>query len=135
MLLNIDPLLTGELLKGLDEMGHSDLVLIADANFPAHRVNRDAIELPGTTVPQVVRAICSVLPLDGDVAPVLMDAGVVPPPAVQAEIEAAAAHPLAARLVDRWEYYDLAAQASVVVATGEMRLWGNVLLAKGLVQI
>ena len=31
MLLNIDPLLTGPLLAALDEMGHSDAVVVADA--------------------------------------------------------------------------------------------------------
>jgi len=133
MLLNINPLLTGELLKRLDEMGHSDFVLVADANFPAHRVDPTAIEYPGTTVPEVVRAICQVLPLDAELATALMDSGQTPAPPVQDEIEAAAGHPLPARLVDRWEYYDLAARASVVVATGELRLWGNVVLYKGLI--
>jgi L-fucose mutarotase len=37
-------------------------------------------------------------------------------------------------MVERWAYYDLAAGASVVVSTGEFRLWANVILYKGLVQ-
>lgn len=133
MLLNVNPLLTGELLKRLDEMGHSDFVLVADGNFPSHRLDPHAIEYPGTTVPQVVRAICEVLPLDTELPPALMDSGETPAPPVQAEIEAASGHPLPPRLVDRWEYYDLATKASVVVATGELRLWGNVILYKGLI--
>ncbi|WP_213455608.1 RbsD/FucU family protein [Rhizomonospora bruguierae] len=133
MLLNINPLLTGELLKRLDEMGHSDYVLIADANFPAHRLDPRAVEYPGTTVPQVVAAICEVLPLDDALAPALMDSGQTPAPAVQAEILAAAGHPAPPRMVDRWAYYDLAAGASVVVSTGELRLWANIILYKGLV--
>lgn len=133
MLLNINPLLTGELLKRLDEMGHSDYVLIADANFPAHRLDPHAVEYPGTTVPQVAAAICEVLPLDADLAPVLMDSGQTPAPAVQDEIVTAVRHPVPPRLVERWAYYDLAAGASVVVSTGELRLWANVILYKGLV--
>jgi L-fucose mutarotase len=97
VLLNINPLLTGELLKRLDEMGHSDYVLIADGNFPAHRLDPHALEYPGTTVPQVAAAVCEVLPLDPDLAPVLMDSGPAPAP------------------------------------TGELRVWANVILYKGLV--
>ena len=35
MLEGIHPLLSGELLHHLDDMGHSDAVVIADAHFPA----------------------------------------------------------------------------------------------------
>ena len=133
MLLNINPLLTGELLKRLDEMGHSDYVLIADANFPAHRLDPHTVEYPGTTVPQVAAAICEVLPLDPDLPPALMDSQQTPAPAVQDEIRAAIGHASPPRMVERWAYYDLAAGASVVVSSGELRLWANVILYKGLI--
>ena len=35
MLQGINPLLTGELLKRLGEMGHSEAVVVVDAHFPA----------------------------------------------------------------------------------------------------
>ncbi|MEO8528910.1 MAG: RbsD/FucU domain-containing protein, partial [Pseudolysinimonas sp.] len=35
MLKDVDPLLSGELLKVLDEMGHGDVLVIADRNFPS----------------------------------------------------------------------------------------------------
>src|SRR5665647_1821016 len=35
MLLNLDPVLIGQLLMALDEMGHGDAVVIADAHFTA----------------------------------------------------------------------------------------------------
>jgi L-fucose mutarotase len=133
VLLNINPLLTGELLKRLDEMGHSDYLVIADANFPAHRLDPHAIEYPGTTVSQVAAAVCEVLPLDAELAPVLMDSQQTPAPEVQAEILAAVGHPSPARLVERWAYYDLAAGASAVVSTGERRFWANAILYKGLI--
>ena len=62
MLLGIDPLLTGELLKILDEMGHSDTIVIADANFPAHRVHSRVVEMPGVDIVRMTRAVVSVLP-------------------------------------------------------------------------
>jgi L-fucose mutarotase len=133
VLRNINPLLTGELLKRLDEMGHSDYLVIADANFPAHRLDPRAVEYPATTVPQVAAAVCEVLPLDPALAPALMDSGQTPAPEVQAEILAAVGHPAPPRLLERWDYYDLAAGASIVVATGELRLYANIILYKGLV--
>lgn len=64
MLEGINPLLTGELLLHLDRMGHSDSVVIADAHFPAWALGDRVVDLPGTTTPEVVAAIRTVLPLD-----------------------------------------------------------------------
>ena len=36
MLLGIDPLLSGEALAVLRDMGHGDSIALVDANFPAH---------------------------------------------------------------------------------------------------
>ncbi|MCC2315931.1 RbsD/FucU family protein [Cellulomonas xiejunii] len=131
MLLNIHPLLTGDLLKALDDMGHSDLVLLADANFPAHRIGPPVVEVPGIDVVTMTAAVRTVLPLDDATPPALMDSGLTPRPAVQDELLAAAGT-TQSRLVDRWEYYELARRAAVIISTGEQRVWANVLLAKGL---
>lgn len=40
MLKGISPLLSPELLKTLDEMGHGDTLVIADGNFPAESVGK-----------------------------------------------------------------------------------------------
>ena len=42
MLKTINPLLTGELLAILSDMGHGDDIVIADANFPAAGGGRPA---------------------------------------------------------------------------------------------
>src|SRR5690606_41814804 len=64
MLEGINPLLTGELLMHLDRMGHSDAVVIADAHFPAWALGKRVVDLPGTTTPEVLAAIRTVIPLD-----------------------------------------------------------------------
>ena len=134
MLEGIDPLLTGELLWHLDAMGHSDAVVIADAHFPAAASARRLVTLPGTTTPAVVTAIRSVLPLDDAPALDLMrsaDATVLP---VQRELmDAAGVGDDETRFVDRFDYYELARAAFVIVRTGETRGYGNALLRKGLV--
>ena len=36
MLINIDPILSPDILKTMREMGHGDRLVISDINFPAH---------------------------------------------------------------------------------------------------
>ncbi len=136
MLEGIHPLLTGELLWHLDAMGHSDAVVVSDAHFPAAKVARRLVDLPGTTTPEVLAALRTVLPLDDAPALELMtsaDGSVLP---VQTELMAAAGVDEAStRFVDRFAYYEHAREAFVVVRTGETRTYGNALLRKGVVGV
>ena len=131
MLKGIDPLLTGDLLKVLDDMGHSDHIVIADVNFPAHRTHSVVIEVPGIDVVRMTRAVCSVLTLDEDHPPALMESTRTPRPVVQDELLGAAGV-TDCTMVDRWSYYDLTRDAVAVISTGELRLWANITLYKGL---
>ena len=64
MLKGIDPLLSGELLRLLDDMGHGDLLLLVDRNYPAAASGRPVVRLGETTILRAAEAILSVLPLD-----------------------------------------------------------------------
>jgi L-fucose mutarotase len=134
MLQGINPLLTGELLKHLDEMGHSESVVIVDAHFPAAGLAERLVTLPGTTAPEVVTAIRSVLPLDDRPAVDLMTSADGTVLDVQRELLAAAGVAEDdVRFIDRFAYYDVAATGYVIVRTGETRKYGNAVLRKGLV--
>ena len=132
MLLGIDPLLRGPLLAALDGMGHGDVVVVADANFPARRLGSRVIALVGVDATRALRAVVSVLPVDADEPVSLMataDGGPVP---IHGELaQASGARPTAVELLGRQEFYELAARAELVVHTGEMRAYGNVALRKG----
>jgi L-fucose mutarotase len=134
MLEGINPLLTGELLLHLDRMGHSDAVVVADAHFPAWGLGSRVVDLPGTTTPDVVAALRSVLPLDDAPALDLMESADAQVLDVQRELMAAAGTNLeTTRFVERFAYYDVARAAYLVVRTGETRQYGNALLRKGVV--
>lgn len=134
MLSGIDPLLTGDLLRHLDAMGHSDAVVVADAHFPAAALATRLVELPGTSSPAVLAAIRSVLPPDDAPALDLMTSADGAVLDVQHELlRAARLDADQARFVDRFEYYDLARAAYVIVRTGERRVYANALLRKGVV--
>ena len=60
----IDPLLRGDLLKVLDQMGHGDQLLIADHNYLSYASGKPVIEVPSTSILEVTSAILSVFPLD-----------------------------------------------------------------------
>jgi L-fucose mutarotase len=132
MLSGINPLLTGQLLAQLDAMGHSDAVIVADAHFPAERLAHRLLTLPGLTTPDVLRAIRSVIPLDDAPALDLMtSADGTRLPVQDGLIDAAGATGRDVQFLGRLEFYDAAAEAFLIVRTGETRTYGNALLRKG----
>jgi L-fucose mutarotase len=134
VLTSIHPLLTGDLLAHLDAMGHSDAVVLADAHFPAGRVARRLLTFPGLSTPEVLAAVRTVVPLDDAPAIDLMtSADGTRLPVQDALIAAAGAGEDAVRFLERRAFYDVAADAYLVVRTGETRAYGNVILRKGVV--
>ncbi len=136
MLLNLDPVLTGQLLLALDEMGHGDAVVIADAHFTASKLaKKHLIDMPGLSSPRVLRAIRSVMVPDTYPALDLMESpeGLLP---VQIELtEAAGLDAEGARMVERFAFYDLARDAELIIRTGETRTYGNALFRKGVTPV
>lgn len=134
MLDGIDALLTGEILRHLDQMGHSDVVVVADAHFPARRLATRFVDAPGVSTPALTRAIRTVLPLDDNQALRVMSA----PNGTVLDIhrllaDAAGVAENAISFVDRHDFYELASTAYLIVRTGETRIYGNIALAKGVV--
>lgn len=133
MLVGIDPLLRGELLAALDEMGHGDALVIADANFPAHSLCRQVINMPGVEAPEALRAIVTVFPIE-ESEPIFFLASPSGVMAVQEELaQAAARETHAAVSQERSAFYEGARNAALVVLTGETRPYGNLLVKKGVV--
>lgn len=139
MLKGISPLLSPDLLQVLAAMGHGDEIVLADANFPAASIGKRLLRLTGVPAPQVLDAVLSLLPLDTFVPhaaftmQVVGDATAVPE--VVAEFNALLhKHGCQATAsLERFAFYERAAQAFAVVATGETRVYGNILLKKGVV--
>lgn len=139
MLRGIDSILSPELLKVLRAMGHGDEIVVADANFPAESNARRLVRLDGLDAVRVVRAILSVMPLDSFVddpaasmAPVDDPAKV--PPVVslfQKVVDEVADNPARIVPVERFAFYERARAAYAIVATGEGRHYGNLILKKG----
>lgn len=139
MLKGISPLISPDLLHLLASMGHGDEIVLADANFPAATYARRLVRLPGVSAPAVLDAVLALLPLDTFVPEaaftmqVVGDASAVPE--AVADFSAVLhkhGYPAAATL-ERFAFYERAAAAFAVVATGEARIYGNIVLKKGVV--
>jgi len=143
MLKGIDPLLGPWLLSILRSMGHGDEIVIADANFPAAAIvtgNR-LIRADGIDAPRMVEAIVSVLPLDDFVPAAAFRMAVVDkpdevPPITYQFISALARGGYEGPIepIERFAFYERAKKAFAIVATGETRLYGNLILKKGVVR-
>lgn len=141
MLKGIDPLLVPELLHALAAMGHGDEIAIVDANFPAESTARRLIRVGGTDSSAVLSAMLTLLPLDTftetpvAVMAVVGDPGALPPPVreFQAILDRVAGKPVPMATIERSAFYERARAAFAVVATGERRFYGNILVTKGVV--
>ena len=123
MLKGIPKILSPELLKVLCEMGHSDRIVIADGNFPAESMGKNAkvIRMDGHGVPEILDAILQVFPLDSYVEKPFSLMEVMPGG------REAIGH------IERFAFYEEAKKAYAIIATGETALYANVMLQKGVV--
>jgi L-fucose mutarotase len=142
MLKNLNPLLSPELLMVLRSMGHGDEIAVVDANFPAASMAQRLVRLDGVSVAAVTDAILSVMPLDDFVPEAAWRMEVVGDPQAEQPIfdefraiiarHEGAGFRLAA--LERFAFYDRAKAAFAIVSTGEARLYGNIILKKGVVR-
>ena len=141
MLKGIDPLLSGELLRILDDMGHGDQLLLVDRNYPAASSGRPVVRLGEVTVLRAAEAILSVLPLDSFVDHPLerMEVDGDPTrttPVQDAMLELASrveGRPLTFGVIPRLDFYRQAQGAYAVVHTLDAVPYGCFVLHKGVV--
>lgn len=141
MLKNIDPLLTGSLLRILDEMGHGDVLGLVDRNFPAYRYGVPVIELRGADTEAAARGLLQVLPLDGFVDSPVRRMEIDGEPdtvtdathALAGAAEQAEGAAVTITSLERFEFYEQAKEAMAFVLTGETIPYSCYLLRKGVV--
>ncbi|XP_043912725.1 fucose mutarotase isoform X1 [Protopterus annectens] len=146
MLKGIPAIISPQLLAVLAEMGHGDELVLADSNFPAFSVCRCGptyISASGLGIPQLLKAILQLLPLDIYVESpaAVMDLveddkkRKLQTPVWDTYLEllkdAGCAKPL--EKVERFAFYERAKKAYAVIATGETSLYGNLILKKGVI--
>ncbi|MBQ8174988.1 MAG: L-fucose mutarotase [Clostridia bacterium] len=146
MLKGISPILSPVLLKVLCEMGHGDYLVLADANFPVESIGKDAVivRADGIGIPDLLRAMLPLFPLDTYVAePVQLMQAVPGDPvetpiwdeyrAIVKEFDGRGADVIGE--TERFAFYEKARGAYAIIATGERAVYGNIILQKGVVTV
>ena len=144
MLKGIPKIISPELLKVLCEMGHGDRIVIADGNFPAESMGKDAIVIrcDGHGVPELLEAILELFPLDTYVEKPVNLMEVVKGDKVETPIwdvyksiiakqDARGAD--AVGNIERFAFYEEAKKAYAIIATSEGALYANIMLQKGVI--
>ena len=146
MLIGIDPRLNADVLACLRAMGHGDVLILADTNFPADAIARATVtgkllRMDNLTSAAAAQAILSVYPLDtfvDDFAGRMEMVGApdeIPPvqAEVQVEIDRAEGRARPMQSIERFAFYDMARTAYAVIQTGERRFYGCFCLRKGVI--
>ena len=141
MLKGIDPLLDGELLRTLDQMGHGDQLVVVDSNYPAAATGRPVHRLGRVGVDEAIATILGVFPLDSFITHPLErmeveeDPNLTTPAHDAVLATARSTHPsdLEWGVIPRLEFYRRARDAYAVVHTLDPRPWGCMILHKGVI--
>ena len=138
MLKGIHPAIGPELLKVLAEMGHGDEIVLADAHFPGHSFNDRVLRADGVEITTLLDGILPLFELDSYDDPLVMMQAVKGDsldPSVESsyrdEIQKHVSDAPEVIRIGRFEFYDRAEKAAVVVMTGETAKYGNIILKKG----
>ena len=145
---NVPKILSPELLKTLCEMGHSDVIVLGDGNFPgdrfAHEGNCKFLRCDGHGVPELLDAILTMIPLDAYVEhPVhLMETAECDKdleiPVWDEYKKIVAKHDergeKAFGSYERFEFYEQAKKSYCIVQTGEEAIYANIMRQKGVIK-
>ena len=141
MLKNIPPILGPDLLGILRAMGHGDEIAIVDANYPADSAGPVLVRLDGISATEVLDAVLTLMPLDDFVDEAAICMQVVGnagkrEPVMDAFEQIVQRHEPKMSLgsMERFAFYDRVAKGYAIVQTGERRLYGNILLKKGIIR-
>ena len=142
MLINIDPILSPELLHALRSMGHGDKLVLADANFPSASLAKKLIRLDGVNIPNAAKAILSVLPLDSFVDYPVERMEIDGNPDEINDVHQDLIDVLKINAGDKWKvgsierfkFYEKAKQAYMIVSTTDARAFGCFIITKGVIK-
>ena len=146
MLKGIDRAITAELLHALMLMGHGDDMVICDVNHPAAAIARHTaygrlVDLGGCTIPEAIRAILKLMPIDTFVDEPIQRMQVVGDPTkeyplfaeVRAAAQAAEGRPVRMGALERFAFYEAAKKSFVIVRTADPGPYGCFIIRKGVI--
>ena len=139
MLKGVPAIISPDLLKILAQMGHGDEIVISDAHFPAYSISSNVVRADACSSPEMMAAILKLMELDQYVEKPVMMMEPVPGDAVDPELLAEIKNFLGKdsgriEYIERFAFYERAKKSFAVVVTGENRIYGNIIIKKGVTQ-
>ena len=140
MLKKIPKIIPPDLMKAMMEMGHSDVMILADANFPGTAHAKRIVRADGVLIPELLEAVLPFFPLDGfvkDPVRLMRNLPGEPVPEVWETYRRLLkkyddAHAFQDfELIDRLPFYQYSEKAYVIVQTGDTARYANIILQKG----
>lgn len=142
MLKKVPKIISPELIKILMEMGHSDIIILADANYPAASNAQRLITAEGVEIPDLLKALLEFFPLDNFITnPVqlMKPRASEPRPDIWDEYASILSSSEEKEsfsgfaFVDRLDFYEASKKAYVIIQTGTTARYANIMLQKGVV--
>ena len=142
MLINVNPLISREILQLIRSMGHGDKFVLSDANFPSYSHANKLYRMDGLNIPQAAEALLSHFPLDS----------FIPHPVERMEIDGKPeeVNDVHQDLIDtvkkvsganwkvgsveRQKFYVEARKAMAVITTSDTRPYGCFMFTKGVLK-
>jgi L-fucose mutarotase len=148
MLKGVPKILSPELIKVLCEMGHSDVIVLGDGNFPGARFAKEGgslfLRMDGHGVPELLDAILHLIPLDTYVENPVMLMNTAPRdkdmeiPIWETYKDIVSRHDVRGAgcvgFYERFDFYEAAKRAYCIVQTGESAVYANAILQKGVIK-
>ena len=142
MLINVNPLISPDILQLIRSMGHGDKFVLSDANFPSYSHANKLYRMDGLNIPQAAEALLSHFPLDS----------FIPHPVERMEIDGKPeeVNDVHQDLIDtvkkvsganwkvgsveRQKFYVEARKAMAVITTSDTRPYGCFMFTKGVLK-
>ena len=142
MLINVNPLISPEILSLIRSMGHGDKFVLSDANFPSYSHANKLYRMDGLNVPQAAEALLSHFPLDSFIPHPVERMEIDGKPGELNEVHQEVITTIKKVSGDNWvvgsierqKFYVEAKKTMAVITTSETRPYGCFIFTKGVLK-
>ena len=142
MLINVNPLISPEILQLIRSMGHGDKFVLSDANFPSYSHANKLYRMDGLNIPQAAEALLTHFPLDSFIPHLVERMEIDGKPDEVNEVHQDLIDTVKKVSGDNWvvgsverqKFYVEAKKAMAVITTSDTRPYGCFMFTKGVLK-
>ena len=142
MLINVNPLISPEILSLIRSMGHGDKFVLSDANFPSYSQGNKLYRMDGLSRPQAADALLAHFPLDSFVPHPVQRMEIDGKPDEINEVQQELINTVKKVSGDNWvvgsierqKFYAEAKKTMAIITTSETRPYGCFIFTKGVLK-